>query len=271
MDDVAPRLAELDKRARRVAKEAQQLSAERAKFKSEAAEFEQWKQVQADKRRNPDKYLRADYGENYYDLITKLKVEGAVPADLIASEMDERFKSVEQKLAEKQAELDKKLSDYQAQELRAESQKYLDSAVAHAKANADKYKLLNHFGEADSVAREIQQHFAKTTKQLPDGSVEPGELLSPEAAAEAIEKRIADIAGKFKAYFEAEAAKTAPAPQKGKSVSTEFTQFAPKRTEPTQRRESSTPTDGEWTPPKNDRERLQRAYAAGEQHLASRQ
>lgn len=259
-------MSALENQGRKLAIERQKFAEERKSAKAEQAEYEEWKKLKADKLRNPDKYLKADYGENYYDLITKLKVEGAPPADLIASEMDERFKSVEQRLAEKEAALEKRLQDIQAQEARKESDAYLSKAVDYVKSNAEKYEWLNFFGEQARVTEAIRAHYTKTAKRNADGSIEPGEVLSYEKAAEMLEKEISEIGEKFKKRFEERAAKAASdGKEKAKPSIVEAASFT-KRTEPTPRRES---TNGEQRT-RTERERWLASMKVGDDALASR-
>lgn len=246
------RAKEIDKRHARTAKEARELAEQRKALDTDRKEFEDWKKLREDRRRNPDKYLKADFGEDYYDKLTKLKVDGAPPADLIASEMDERMAKLQAQLDEKSKALDERLNQAQAQEARRAKEQYLASAKEHVKSNADKYKLIHRFEEFDSVAGEIERHFRATCKKDMDGNWLPGETLTAEQAADAIEKRIKDIAEKFRGYFEEEQKTKAPQP------------VATKRPEPTQRREQE-------DAPITDADRWRRAMAVGEREMASRQ
>lgn len=223
-------------------------------MKAQADEVAEYKRIQADKRRNPDKYLKADYGDDYYDKLTRLKTDGVVPADLIASEMDERVASLQKKHEELAQSLEKKLADAQTQENERAKAQYLNQATEYAKANAEKYKAIAHFKEFGSVAAEIQNHFRATCKQDDEGNWLPGETLTPEKAADTVEKRIAGLAEQFRSYFAAETPKATTTPE------------APKRQEPTRRREEEVPDR-----PLTDRERLLRAYAVGDREMASRQ
>ncbi len=270
-DALKPRFEELAKQtkraaevAKKAAEERKAATQERAAFGKEKAEFEEWKAMRADRKRNPAKYLQSDFGENWYDTLTKYKLEGAPTPDLIASEMDERFSGLRKELDERETKLLKRQDDMRAEELARSKAEYEASAVEHVKQNADKFPLIGLFGEYGSVPNEIEAHFRRTTKQNADGSWEPGEVLTAQQAAEVVEKRIEEIGKKFE---EAKAKKQAAKPDGTPAAPT-------KRNEPPQRRTLSTEvtasTGGEWTPPRDDNERMRRSFAAIDRVMADR-
>jgi hypothetical protein len=272
-----PRLAELEKQTKLHARRAHELSTRQkeietktANLAKEQAEYEQWKKAREDRRRNPSKYLTQDFGDDWYEKLTKYKLEGAPTGDLIASELDDREEKLRKLVEEKTAEPRKELEQLRAQLAQRQQQEFEASVVAKVKAQADKFPLVDAFAEHGSVLQEIRNHFKATTKQGPDGNWLPGEVLTPEDAAAKVEARIADIASKFEKYFEAKKAKAGPAATPNQSN----TVVSSQRNETPQRRALSTTVTASSTStrptPRSDREREKAAIAAMEAALQGR-
>lgn len=263
-DFLKPRFDELAKQTKRVATERRQVAQEREAFAKDKAEFEAWRAAREDRRRNPAKYLEQDFGQDWYDKLTEYKVSGTPTASLIASELDEREAKLLKRIEEKEAGLLKRMEEQQKAEEERSKAAYLESAVEYAKANSGDYFWISEFGEHASVAAEIERHFIATTKQLPDGSFEAGELLSAKQAADKVEGRIGELVKKAQEANSRREAKSKPAAPE-----------APKRNESPQRRTLSTDmtagSAAEWTPPKDDGERLKRSIAAWEAQASTRQ
>ncbi len=186
----------------KLAHDARKEKEERAKreedFKRREAKLAEWEAREADRRRNPVKYLSEAYGPNWYDTVTKIKVEGTPTPDLVASEMEDRFSSFEKKWEEREA----KLREEHAAEIRAireeseakERETFERNALAHVSSNPDKYPLIHAAEAQNNVLSVIWSHFDKTTTRNEDGEVVPGELLSPEQAAQQLETYIGKLA-----------------------------------------------------------------------------
>lgn len=262
-EDLKPRFDELAKQSRAHAVERKKLSEERANFAKERTEYEEWKKSREDFRRNPSKLLSKELGENWYDTLTNVKLNGAPTADLIVSELDDREAKLRKDFEAREQKLRDEIGSREKSEAARAKADYEASAVEYAKSNAEKFPLINEFKEWDAVPREIERHYVETCKRNDAGELEPGEVWTAEEAAKAIEERIAGIEKKFiERYEKLKAAKAPGSPNQ-------------KRTEPPQRRTLSTEmtasTGGEWTPPKDDSERMRRAIAVAENSMAARQ
>jgi len=253
-EDLSPRFAELEKAHAKLRAERRELSEQRKAFKAAEEKVAAYEKLHAERLRNPDKYLKAEYGEDYYDKVTRLRVDGIPPADLVASEVDDQVARIHKKLEETTSSFEKRLAERDAAEAQREKMNYLNGAIEYSKANPEKFKRINHFNEFNSIPQEIERHFQATSKQDADGTWQPGEILSHEKAAEVIEGRIKELGEQFRKYFALETPAAAP---------TARTDPTPRRYDPSQSKD--------WVPPKNDAERWRRAMEAGERHLSSRQ
>lgn len=252
----------MEARNRKLAVERRKFDEERKANAEKQKQFEEWERVQADRRRNPLKYLSREFGDDWYDKLTQIKLSGSPTADLVLSEVEENtsklrdeFKSEAQKLREELAARDA------AEAARAKAE-YEAQAVAHVKQSADKYPLLNLFEQWDAVPAAIERHFIDTCKQDAEGNLLPGEMWTPEQAALALEKQMADVERKLLERQK----KTQPAAPQAQPAD-RLTSAPPRRTLST---EMTASTGGEWTPPKDDRERYARAMAAMDNALANR-
>lgn len=224
------------------------------------AKLKEWEAEHADRRRNPAKYLAADYGPDWYDKLSSVKLNGSPPVELIASELDDRSKSWEAKLSELDSKWAKKWEERDA----ADSQRARDAeareALSYVKGNAEKYPLIHAFEVADNINAVIEAHFNSTcSRDDVTGETVPGEMWTAEQAATAMEKHLSEKFDKV-----ALAKKPLPPP---------VVVASPLRVTPPQRRTLSTDMSAaspSWTPPKDDRERQARAEAAWNAHKAAR-
>lgn len=243
--------------------ERRRLAAEKQEFEKKQGEFSEWQKSRADFKRNPAKHLQNELGEKWYDTLTQVQLTGASTPDLILSEAEDREKRILATIEEREQKMRKEMEDFKSQQDEAEKQAYVQSAIAHVKGDAEKYFWTNEFEEFNAVPSEIERHFIATTVQRPDGSYEPGELLTPAQAAEAVEKRIVDLVAKAKAAEARREAAKAPKPLPSE-----------KRNEVPHRRTLSTnlTATSEDTQPAaiTDAERKKRAFAAWDEVLASR-
>lgn len=258
-DDLKPRFEELTRQERHLALERQKFSKEREQAKADAAkdkaELEEYRQLRADRLRNPGKYLTKDYGDDWYNKLTKYQLEGAPPADLIASELDERTSQIRKETTTEVDKLRNELKQRDADEAVRAKREYEQGAIQFAKSSPDKFPLINEFKEYGTIPGVIAQHYQESAaKGKP-------ELWSHEEACAEVEKRLATVESLFEARFKKKhGIKDAPA--------------APaKRNEPPQRRTLSndmTAPSEDWTPPKDDRERMARVNARLDAMAAAR-
>jgi hypothetical protein len=244
---------------RKFAEEKAAVAKKEAELATKSKEYEDWQAYQADKKRNPGKYLEREYGENWYDTLTKVKVEGSPTGDLIASEMDERLSAFDKKLKERELAVEKRFEELQTKEQERERQAFHSEVLSHVEKSFEKFPSVEAFWDDPSVRKsitfEIDKHFHENQRAILDGEMQ---LLTAEEAASIVDKRLDAIGEKFVA---ARSKKQPPATQAQ-------AEQQPKRSEPPQRRSLSTDmtaTSGtEWVPPKDDKERLERARAAWE-------
>lgn len=260
-----PRIAEIERQTKALAQRNMKFSSEmraaQAALAKERADVEGWRNEKAEFKRNPLKFLRNNLGEKYYDELTNMHLNGVPTPDLIASEMDEREQKMRSEFKSEAEKLREEISKRDAAEATRAQQEYEGSAIAYAKQNAEKYPLLNHFEEWGSIPGLIKQHFMATAKRGADGLLRPGEVLTAEQASKTLEERLEAIEKKFEERFQRKQATKQPVLQ---------------RNEAPQRRTLSndmtaTSSNGEWTPPKNDKERRERAFAAWDRVIAAKQ
>jgi hypothetical protein len=228
------------KRERGLALKAHDLSQKAEAFKAEKAEFEEWKSARANSKRDPVSFLKKEYGDDWYDKMTELRLSGGkVTPELLGEAMDAKIAALEKKHEEAGR---KQLEEQKAQVLRESEQSFhawKDEVHDFVRQQADAYELINHFEVHDRVTAKIQSEFAKTQK-----------LITPKDAADAIEKQLEEAAGKSKKLGKAPAAPVS----------------ADKRNDPLQRRTLSNDMTGSTPaakpPPVDDAERRRRALAA---------
>lgn len=247
----APQAAAPEQHSREeLARAAKVLADERKRIAAERAELDGWKKqrdeaeaVRKDRLRNPDKYLKSEYGDDWYDKLTKYKLQGIAPTDLAANVLAE----AEQKFAKTVEPLQKKLESLEAEKQRAEEAAHFESIVETVKAAGEKYRYINGLKQHDALAQVIRAHWDATATKDEDGNVK-GELLTAEQAADLLESRFVEMKKLFDAV---------PAPKPAAT---------PKPNEPQQRSLSTDPQPQEQpSDPLDDRERMRRAIAAMEE------
>lgn len=231
------------------------LQGERAKFDQERADAAKAdakakadaEALRLDRLRNPAKYLEQEYGPEWRKTLTEVAEKGTPPAALVASEVGD----VEKRLTAKLEEVAKSLEDKFSAQQKAETERALraadESAVAHVKANTEAFPLINAWDALASVPASIRQHFDETCEWDGETLTKPGEVWTPQQAAEDLEK-------KFNALVDKAVAIRAVAKPKGAAPTLPPAVTAPKTTEP--------PKPGEWRPVRDDREAADRAWQA---------
>jgi hypothetical protein len=236
------------KKERGLALKAADLAQRSESMKADKAELEAWKTERAAVKRDPARFLAKEFGPDWYDKLTEYKLSGGkVTPELLAAVVDEKFEGLKK---DQEAER-KKAADDDAARIAREEKQFLDSWSADVsdfvKQNADKYELINHFEVHDRVSAKIVSEFQATKK-----------MLTPEQAADLIEKDLEERGSKSKKFVKAPAA---PTP-------------ADKRNDPPQRRTLSNDmgatSQADKPPPKDDAERMRRAIAAMDAVQSSR-
>lgn len=226
-----------------------------AKLNEAETRLKQREAEEADEKRYPAKYFERRFGPKWKDALANVSITETVTPDMVASEMDERlnrFKSEaearEKKLRDEWAQKEQERAQSEAEQARLG---YANAALEHIKSNSEKYPLLNRSGLASNVGQYIQNHFMKTSQTDIDGNPTPGKLLTAEEAASMMEGELKEFLAKL---------------QPTQSSDANLSGNGSDAKNQTQRRTLSntlsarSPTG--WVPPKNEAERLQRAYAA---------
>jgi len=197
------------KRAESFKKQREEVEAEKAKVAADRAELETWKKEQADRKRNPAKYLERDFGKEWFDTINRIRLEGgkATP-DLVASELDERVGSVEAKMQKEidalKAERIAEKAEAKQKEAQTWRQNWEAETLGQIEKAQDKYKLLTTFMKdkdfGDGIKRDLmsvfEAHFNETQKTDEEtGEPLPGQLLTADEGADRMEKKLKAIYG----------------------------------------------------------------------------
>jgi hypothetical protein len=231
-------------------------------FANREADLKQREAALAERRRNPKKFLEAEYGPDWYDTLTKVKVEGVPTGDLVVSEMEAWKADYEKRLEARDAHWERRLQERDSQADVLEQQAYESKALEYIKASAEKYPLIHAFDVTGSLPGFIYQHFLDTSQTDSTGYiVEPGELLTPEKASDMMEKTLA--AKIENAHKVKQPQNPAKSPEKT---------FSPRRSLSTD--VTATQTSNGKTKPKTDDERLKAlkarwAYEEVQKHLDS--
>lgn len=271
------RLRELESQTKRFALQQRKFAEEKATREKEWGEkqaklkaMEEWEQYHAERRRNPAKYLEKEYGADWYDKLTSVKLNGVPTPDLVASEMDERFKSYESKLKTQEETLNKRLEDMQRQEAEKATQAFFAEVVSDVRRNISKYPHIELFQEDGSVWQsltgEIDAHFRKNAQAIHAGEME---MLTPDEAASIVDKRIEGLAKKFEEARAKRAGGTGATPHEQQRSDLSQRSDPPRRSLSTNM--SAASSGAELVPPKDDKERLERAKAAWERVKSQRQ
>lgn len=246
---------EARKQREEIAKREEGIAAREAKLKD-------WEAREADKKRNPAKYLAQDYGADWYDKLSQVKLSGGSTPDLIASEVDDRVASLEKKLAAQAEDFERKLTDRDSRAAEQTRADYEAGAIHHVKSNPDKYPLVHAFEVVGNIPAVIRSHFDATCSMDEKGRPVAGEVWTAEQAALEMEKALS---------LRVAAATKANAPPAAKPNIAVDAQ----RTSPTQRRTLSTELTGSSTgkadAAQNEAERKARATAAWDRVVAARQ
>jgi hypothetical protein len=256
------RLKELEAQTKRFAQQQRKFSEEKqavekraAELEARAREYEEWKQHHADRLRNPAKYLEKDYGPEWYDKLTAVRLNGAPTGDLIASEIDSTAAKFSAELKKRDEELAKLRQEISTKEQNQAIESFHHEVASEIKRNIEKYPGIDAFSDDPSVWQsiraEIDGHFQKNSQLILDGEMQ---MLTADEAANIVSKRIEDFGKRFETYRSKKTQPVATPPAAGIT--------------PPQRRTLSTDmtasSGGAIAPAKDDKERFERARAAME-------
>lgn len=239
---------------------------EREGLSSKMARLEAMEKADAQAKLNKTAFLKAKFGDDWYDQIVAEKINGGAPTgDVVASEIAKLEEKFEARLKARDEEAAKATEAGRTQTLE-NSRRQLASAAAEMWSKAGgEFPLVESRGTpeqiAGEIARRVEAHYLGTTKRDEEGRVVlDGQILPLQKVAELWEAelvKLAEIATGHQKY----ASKFAP-----KSAVVAPTSAAPKSVEP--RRTLSNDLTGRSTPatrqPTNDLERRERAIAAFE-------
>lgn len=255
------RLKELEAQTKRFAQQQRKFSEERqahekqrAELDAKAKEYEEWKQYHADRLRNPAKYLEKDYGPEWYDKLTAVRLNGAPTGDLIASEIDSTAAKFTEELKKRDEEMAKLRNEISAKEQQQAIAAFHSELASDIKKNIDKYDGIGAFQKDDSVwqnvRHEVDKHFHENKEAILAGEKE---MLTADQAANIVNKRIVDFNRRFNEYMSQKQTPATPttasiAPPQRRTLSTDMTASS----------------GGATVPAKNDKERFERSKAAME-------
>lgn len=261
-------------KARRVyAAEQRKFADEKKGIGAKLSEYEQLKKWKADQERveqqaklNKSAFLKAKFGEDWYEQIMAEKTNGGAPtADTVALEVARVREEMEQRFEAYKAEQEKASKEAQTRHVQAELKAFTDSARDFAKANVKDYPIFERLGGEQQVAQaivsRIRAEHDRTSGRDEDGNHVPGKVLTFKEAADALESDMIAIAesahDKYKTRLteKFKPATVAPAVNGGPQL---------RRTEVPRRTLSNdlgASTPGRQ-PPKSDDERRQRAIDA---------
>lgn len=170
---------------------------------------------------DPERAAKALWGDNWYERLTAIKVNGGAPtADSIALEMETReqalrkeFDERDQKRAQEQQQAEQRALDARVRNFRTELLEQVKAKGAEYPLTAQQFKSPE--AHADAVFNFIVNEHQRSTQKDEDGNVvRQGRAMSFDEAAAALEEQlfaIADRAAGNEKYAEKLRAKLTPA------------------------------------------------------------
>lgn len=260
------------KYARRRRDELEQEKATLAKERTELLEWKKQREAEdADATRAPTRFLKKKFGEKWKDTLAQVATTDEVTPGMVVSELEERTNSLRAEFEGREKKLREEWQSDKQKQSEAENERarndYSANALTHIKQSPDKYPGVLASGLAGNVGQVIQNEYMKTCGVDDEGNVTPGKLLTPEEAGQKMEAELKDFYQKLKKAFE---------PSPGSDAKPSSTGSTSDESRPnTQRRTLSNTLPSRapqgWTPPKDDTERRQRAYAAWDAAAAQNQ
>lgn len=269
-------LAKLEAARTDIAKKERQHVVERRKFGEERktlgeklSRLEVLEKAQREAKLNPIDFMKATYGDGWYDVIVEAKMSGVPPANVIASEIAKVREEVTKQFTDRDAanaEANKAAAVKREQTARRE---LAYEAQEFWKANEKEYPIFRRLGDAAAIANTLAQRIETEYHRTSRRDATTGELLAQgrvithKEAADLVESEILGLAeeaaahDKYREKLRSKLQPPAPAPTAG----------GPKlqRTENQQRRTLSNDLTGSTpgrTPAVTPEDRRARAIAA---------
>lgn len=250
----AARFASLAKKERATHRAQLELKAQQDALAKDRAEADAYKRDLENAKRHPEAHLKRIFGDEWYDTLTRYRLEGVPTAELVAASVDDKLEAFQKRQEEERRKLiesERAESVLREQQAIAEFQSEISDFIA---TNVEKYELIGLYDQSALVYQVIEEHCAKTTKRDESGRVvKAGRILSVEQAADQVESyleeqvRKAHKAKKFQA-------KATPQPKGDEERINDATQR-------TLSNQMTASTQTVAAPPRTEKEAFQRALA----------
>lgn len=205
--DAEAKLAAAEKRARVHAIEARKFADEKKGIGAKLSEYEQLKKRVAEQDRldaqaklNKAAFLKAKFGDDWYDQIVAEKMNGGAPtADTVALEVERATEKLRKEFEEREVAREKAQREADATRVQNELRAFQRAAVEFANGAVKDFPILETLGDeeavGDALVTHIRAEYDRTTKRDDEGNViAPGRVLTMKEAAEAVEARLLSIA-----------------------------------------------------------------------------
>jgi hypothetical protein len=180
----APDLTKIIAREKAIRREQQKLDEAR---KSHAAELAELESIRAAKSTRDPLTIVRQLGYSPDELAEALLNAGkpATP-EMEVRRLSRDLEEHKRSLADREAKAQAQAEAQRKASIDRETQEFRERTVRHVQANAEKYELIASNGLESAVPQKIEQHYRATF----DPDTGRGELLSPDQAAEMVEKEI---------------------------------------------------------------------------------
>ncbi len=182
-------------------------AAETKKIGAKLSEYEQLKKWKTEQERlesqaklNKSAYLRAKFGDDWYEQILQEKANGGAPtADTVAYEVERVREEFSKKFEEHTKSQQEAQQRAQEEQVQASLRAFGDEAVSFAKANLKDYPIFERLGGEEQVGAaivaRIRAEHDRSLKRDEEGRViSKGKVLTMKEAADAIEADLIAIA-----------------------------------------------------------------------------
>lgn len=198
--------------------------------------------------------------ESSYNKITEYNLsDGKQTPESVSKDLMTEIESLKKTLGDQRQEFDQREKQRTEQENQRIIKSFNENVINTAKANPEKWELVNIFEQTHVVPHIIEQYFIQTQEKDADGNVtKAGKILSIDEACDILEKDIRKQAEKLlKTKFFAEASKPS-SPQEVKKEEPKATSLNKPKPTITNDLTSSAPS---LLPPKTEEDRMKRALA----------
>lgn len=206
-DEGAAERAAAEKARRVHAVEARKFADEKKGIGAKLSEYERlvkWeaeqKKLDAQAKLNKSAFLKAKFGDDWYDQVTQERISGGAPtADTVGLEVERAKEELRKEFEEreqKRLETERQTQQAQAQ---AELRDFHRSAADFAKANLKDFPVLEGLGDEQAIGATLVQRIRaehdRTTVRDESGAItQRGRVLTMKEAAEAVENDLVAIA-----------------------------------------------------------------------------